>query len=337
MLKHLFAVLLAALFLLPAFAEEERELPDPVLMGQSDSLAIFVVRARAEDSGFRQMLSTALRGSQGASSGSLAGLMNTFLSLRSQEELVVSALPLQWVRVDRLGPDGKLLSNVAITLKGWRGFQALVYNALTAGPDGKPFEIRKYDGEDIILRTGWQNPLTRMVMARVRGTFLNCSTPDEARYLIDRLGGKDQHPLTGPLWDTYAAMPHDQDVYGAIVNRDGSLLKVMDWINARDTNLVRKAVGPERLNRVADLIHTAWFQADVVSDDRIDIEVRFMTAGKAQAEEVGAVVEDAREVLETGGRMGDFYLTTLPDGLKVGFSMIGFREFVKIYLGTVRI
>ena len=75
----------------------------------------------------------------------------------------------------------------------------------------------------------------------------------------------------------------------------------------------------------------------LVSDDRIDIQVRFQTAGKAEAEEVAAVVEDAREVLEAGGRMGEFYLTTQPDGLKVGFSMIGFQAMVSRYLSTVHI
>lgn len=327
-------LLLLLMLVLPARGQE---LPDPVLFGQSDSIAIFVARARAEDAGFREMLATALQGAQGSSSGSLASMLGSFLSLSSQEGMIVSALPLQWVRVDRMGPDGKLVSNVAITLKGWRGFQSLLYRTLTDGPDGKPYETRSYGGEEIVLRPGWEKPSTRMVMARVQGTFLNCATVDEARYLIDRLGARDQHELSGALWQAYAAMPHDQDAYGAMVNRDGALLKVMLWINYPDTNRVRQAVGPERMDQVMSLIRTAVWQADVVSDDRIDIQVRFATEGKPQAEEVAALVEEVREVLEQEGRMGEFYLSTQPDGLKVGFSMIGFHDLVSRYLGTVRI
>lgn len=332
-LRCLILVLLLAL----AGQAQVPELPDPILLGQSDSIAIFVARARAEDTGFRKMLATGIAGVQGSDSGSLAAMLSGFLSLRSQEQMIVSALPLQWVRVDRMGADGKLVSNVAITLKGWRGFQSLLYNHLTDGPDGKPFETRSYGGEDIVLRTGWEKPSTRMVLARVQGTFLNCATPDDARYLIDRLGGQDQHELSGTLWQAYAGMPHDQDAYGAIVNRDGALLKVMFWINAAVTAEVRNSVGRERMDRVAALVRTVTWQADVVSDDRIDIQARFTTDGRAQTEEVAALVEDVREVLEAGGRMGEFYLTTQPDGLKAGFSMIGFRDTVSRYLSTVRI
>ncbi len=328
---------LLILVLLLLSCASAQDLPDPIVFGQSDSLAIFVVQARAEDTGFRQMLATGVKGVQGSNSGSLASMLSSFLSVRSQEEMIVSALPLQWVRVDRLGADGKLISNMAITLKGWRGFQVLLYNALITAPEGKSFETRQYGGEDIVLRTGWENPQNRTVFARVKGTFLNCATPDEARYLIDRLTGKDDHELGGGLWQTYAEMPKDQDAFGAMVNKDGSFLKVMDWINRPETNRVRKAVGSERLEQVVALIQNAWWQADVVSDDRMDIQVRFFTANKSDAETVAAVVEDAREVLEQGGRMGEFYLTTQPDGLKVGFSMIGFHDDVSRYLSTVKI
>lgn len=328
---------LSLLCLLMPVRAQEGELPEPRLMGQSDSLSLVVVRARSEDAGFRQMLSTALQGAQKSPSGSLAGLLSSFLSLRSQEEMVLSALPLQWVRVDRVGPDGKLLSNVAVTLKGWRGFQSLLYNALADGPDGKPYETRSYGGEEIVLRSGWQNPANRMVLSRVHGTFLNCPSPDEARYLIDRLSGKDQHALSGPLWLLWQHTPQDQDACGAIVNQQGMLQKTLDWVNPLDTARVREAVGAERLEQAIGLVQSVWWQADVVSDDQIDIVVRFQTAGKEQAEQVGAVVEQAREVLEAGGRMGDFYLTIQPDGLKVGFSMLGFRDRVGRFLGTVRI
>lgn len=335
-MKSFLKLLLVLGLLLPGRAQET--LPDPSTFGRSDSLAIFVVRARSEDNGFRQMLATAINGAQAQKGApSLASFLSSFLSLRSQEEMLLAALPLQWVRVDSVGPDGRLLSNVAITLAGWRGFQTLIYNALTAGPEGKPYDKRLHQGEEIVLRDGWQSPGARLVLARVKGTFLNCSTPDQARYQIDRLLGKDHSPLQGPLWQAYSQLAQDKDAFGVIVNRSGSLLKVLEWVNRADTQRVREKLGSERFERAAELVESASWEADVVSDDRIDIEVRFATAGRPQAEELALLLEEAREVLDQEGRMGDFYLTMTPEGVKIGFAMVGFHDLVSRYLGTVRI
>ncbi|MEW6277546.1 MAG: hypothetical protein AB1758_02905 [Candidatus Eremiobacterota bacterium] len=339
-MKRLFALLLLVWLAVPLAAEEAPsrvDLPDPLRFIGPDTVAIAVARARGEDEGFRQLINRALTGAREAGgAGSLGALLNTFLSVGTQESMLLNALPLQWVRVDTVGPDGQLNSCVAITLAGWRGLQSLVYSSMVTGKDGKPYELRRHRNEDIVLREDWQNPRSRMVFTRVKGTFLNCATPDQARYLVDRLLSKELEPVANPLQVAYGHLDRQRDSYGVVLNRNGSLMRVLEWVNRPDTARVRQAVGSERLDRVASTVESASWTADVVSDDRVDIDVTFVTRSPEEARELAGVVEEAREVLDQGGRMGDFTLTLLPDGrVQVGFAMIGFRERVSRYLRTV--
>ncbi len=311
-------------------------LPDPTLLGQDDSVAILVVRARAEDSGFRQLFNTALEGARTQSGGSsMASALSGILSQKSQEALVNAALPLQWVRVDHPGP--VITSTSAVTVSGWRGLQGLVHESLSSTPDGHKFELRRYRGEEIVLRPGWRSSPGPRVLTRVKGSFINCSTPDLARRAIDRLLDPSPRPPQGPLWVAYARLQGNQDVFGALVNQGGSLEHLLKWAGGGEFQKVRARLGPDRFDAALATVRLASWEADVVSDDRIDLELRLDLTSSSDVPEVSRIWEEIRLVLKARGRLADYSLTPLDSGVKVNVSLVGFQDGVRGALATMKL
>lgn len=326
------SVLFFALWLLLTVlggAEESKTrltMPDPMTFGRPDSVAIFVVRARVGRAGFRHMLSTALDGA--AASG--VPTLGQFLGSQTQREMVLSALPFQWVRVDGPAQQGVTSSSIAITVAGWRGLQGLVYDALLKTPDGQPYPVSRYLGEEIIQRP-------KSVLTRVKGTFLQCADASKVRPLIERMVGRDSRPLSGPLWDCYRALDKDRDGYGALVNRDESLLQVLQWVYPAGLESLREALGRQRVDRAAAIIRTGSWEAEVKSDDRVDLQLRLHTANWTEAKELAVFLGQAYQVLVKEGRIRDFTVTIAPREVRLSFGVVGFREVVSGFLATVRL
>lgn len=331
-------VLICALWLmLMGPAPAQSSLPDPVFLGQGSSVSITVVRARPDDPGFRQLFRTALAGARSERGDhSMASALSGVLSQESQLSMVQAALPLQFVRVEQPGED-RLRTTSAITVTGWRGLQSLVYNTLVTPPDGGKPEVRHHRGEEIVLRPGWRDSRGPRVVARVRGTFLNCSTPDLARQAIDGLLSPPARPPQGPLWDAYSGLNPSRDVYGALLNRNGSLRQMLTWACGDELEPVRRKVGAEQFERVTSSVTTVAWEGEVVSDDRIDLDLSFTTAHPGQVAELSQVWEEIRQVLKGKGRLADYKLVRTPSGARVHLSLIGFREAVGDFLGTLKL
>lgn len=311
-------------------------LPDPTLLGQDDSVAILVVKARPEDLGIRQLLNTALAGARSQTGGSsMASALTGILSQKSQQALLRAALPLQWVRVDQ--PGKVITSTTAVTVTGWRGLQGLVYESLTGTPDGHRFELRQYRGEEIVLRPGWKVSKGPRVLARVKGSFINCTNPELARHAIDRFLDPSPAPPRGPLWDAYKQLRCDKDAWGALLNRDGSVEHLLRWAGGREFDRVRDSIGAERFERAVATVRSAAWEADVVSDDRIDLDLRLDTVSPGDVPEAARVWEEIRQVLKASGRLADYSLTCLDSGVQVHVSLVGFRSGVRGALSKMKL
>ncbi len=332
------AVVCALLWLmLSCPAPAQSSLPDPACLGQGSSVSITVVRARPDDPGFRQLFRTALAGARSQQGEhSMASALSGILSQESQLSMVQAALPLQFVRVEQAGED-RIRATSAITVTGWRGLQSVVYNTLVTPPDGGKPEVRGHRGEEIVLRPGWRDSRGPRVVARVRGTFLNCSTPDLARQAIDGLLSPPAKRPQGPLWDAYARLNPSRDVYGALLNRNGSLGQMLTWACGDELEPVRRKVGVEQFERVTSSVTTVAWEGEVVSDDRIDLDLSFTTAHPGQVAELSQVWEEICQVLKGKGRLGDYKLVRTPSGAQVHLSLIGFREAVGRFLGTLKL
>ncbi|MBT9586192.1 hypothetical protein IV102_22820 [bacterium] len=310
-----------------------RPIPDPTSLASSNSLSLFVVSARPEKAGLRQLFKTALNGtdSQGGPA-SMGSLMSDVISRQNQQNLIMAALPLQWVRVDQPDSQGRLRTLTVLSVSGWQGMQALFYQGMLAG---KVLETRRHRGEVIVLRPGWQNPEDLMVMARSQGSFVNCATPELARQTIDRLLDRPSPPGHGPLWDAYAGLCKTRDIYGAAVNRNGSLLRLISWAGRSITARIRREVGAQNFDRIVATVRVATLEAEVISDDQIDLELRFSTATPSQIDDLKMVWLTAQHELKSLDRLSQFRATPLPSGLLVNLSITGFRGDVSRFLGTL--
>jgi len=324
------------LALLLAAGVGAQSLPEPLWLGRSDHLSIMVARLRAEKPGLRQLILTAMAGDGQSSSGpSMATVLDGVLSQRSRQSIVLAALPLQWVRLDRADTRGRLLPVTALTLTGWKGLQSLAYNSMVLGDPS--VKIHHHRGEAIYLRPGWQNPEEARVMTRARGTFLNCANLDLAREASDRLASPPSKKPSGPLWQTLATVSSEKDLYGAVINRQGVLLKLVLWAGGGVAGRVRDRFGPERFDRTASLVSQVTWEAEVVSDDRLELDLRFQTAGSQGVGELEQLWSEARQELSQEHRLGSLETSPLPGGIRVQLSVVGFRRYVAGFLESLRL
>lgn len=116
---RIFLLLLITLALASPLLSEEnpsrRPIPDPTWLAPSNSLSLFVVSARPEKSGLRQLFKTALSGTS---------LMSAVISRQNQQNLIMASLPLQWVRIDQPDAQGRLRTLTVLSVSGWQGMQA---------------------------------------------------------------------------------------------------------------------------------------------------------------------------------------------------------------------
>ena len=320
----------------PLLSEENpsrRTIPDPTWLAPSNSLSLFVVSARPEKAGLRQLFKTALSGTDSQDGqASLGSLMSDVISRQNQQNLIMAALPLQWVRIDQPDAQGRLRTLTILSVSGWQGIQALFYQGMLAG---KVLETRRHRGEVIVLRPGWQNPEATMVMARSQGSFTNCATPDLAGQTIDRLLDRPSPSGRGPLWEAYAGLSKTKDIYGAAVNRNGSLLRLISWAGRGISARIRRDVGAPNFDRIVATVSLATLEAEVISDDQIDLELRFTTITPAQIDDLNLVWQAAQRELKSLDRLSQFRTTPLPSGLLVNLSITGFRGDVGRFLGTL--
>lgn len=332
------AALLAALAL-PAGAQEAPRtgFPAPESLLERDSIAVAVLRARADDAGFQALLANAWRTLKSRSAFTLPPALLFTLSAMGNgqdEDGLLSFLPAQIVRVDRLGPQGPE-PTFAFTVSGWQGLQGLFFSALAA-PGGKALPTREHRGQTIVLREGWEDPRKARVLSRVKGTFVSCPTPDRARGVIDLLSKPRSAPPQTSLLYAFQRLDASKDTYGALVNEKGSLMKFVEWTNEVDVERVRQEVGAAELDAAA--AHARWmtWEGDVVSDDQVDLRVKFEADTADGAQQIADVLMKARTVLAKYNRAGHFQVGATGKQVDLYFSMIGFRQAVQAYVQNLR-
>lgn len=334
----LFLLLLGALGL-PARASVEPPrrvpFPNPEVFLERESVCLAVVHARPQDEGFQALVSHVWTVLQGRSLFALPPLYAVLLQTMgggAEGEGLLSFLPVQLIRVDRLGADGRPQPTFAVSVSGWPGLQGVFYSSLTTGADGTPWPTRLYRGETLVLRPGWEDPTRSQVVARVNGTFLNCPTPDRARAVVDALADPRPSPPQTSLLYACQRLDRSQDTWGVLVNREGSLLPFLEWLNELDMERVRSEVGAAELEAAAARVRWMSWEGDVASEDQVDLRVRFQTDTPDGAEQVARVVQKARGTLAKYNRAGHFQVGATGTEVDVLFSMVGFRTAVQSFV-----
>jgi hypothetical protein len=305
--------------------------PEPNILLDSKAVSIGVVQARPDDVGFKELFKTAWDAikNRTGSSGSFLDLISAFLSRSTQENILLGFLPFQGVRIDHFDEQDENQSSFMVTFGGFHGLQGLFYNTLLSGPDGKAYPTEKVSGETVVVRQKPGQPREKATtVARVDGTFYSFADLATAKRVLAN-NPADNPDLTRILKTVDAT----KDTYGAVNNRKDALLRFLDWINRRDFRAVQQAVGEEKLRKTFDSVVFLTWQGDLISDDRMDMQVRFRTTGPEQAEILEDVLTTSREALAARGRMGDWQMTTVDADVLIDIQFTGYRKMLTDYLG----
>ncbi len=305
-------------------------LPDPTQLLDAQAVSLGVVHARAEDAGFRSLLKTAWEAmrSRKNKGSSFLDLISGFLSSTTQENILLGFLPFQAVRIDHIDARGKDKASFMVTVGGWSGVQALFWNTLLQGPDGKPYPTEKVAGETVVIRVREGQPREEApVIARVDGTFYSFANLETARRVLDRQLGEN-----ADLGVAFGELDRQQDTYGVLLNRQQSLLRFFNWVNKRDFLTVQEAVGAERLQQVLSHVEYLTWQGDLLSDDRMDMQIKFHADAGENAEQIEEVISLARSALAARGRTGELEMTTVDEDVLLNVQFTGYRKMLVDYI-----
>ena len=313
-----------------AGADRGPRMPEPTRLLDAQAVSLGVVHARAEDAGFRSLLKTAWEAMRQRKNkgSSFLDLVSGFLSSTTQENILLGFLPFQAARIDHIDAKGSDKASFMVTVGGWAGVQALFWNTLLQGPDGKPYPTEKVAGETVILRAKPGQPREEAsVIARVDGTFYSFANLETARKVLDRQLGEN-----AGLAEVFAELDHQQDTYGVILNRQQSLLRFFNWVNKRDFITVEEAVGSERLRQVLGHVEHVTWQGDLLSDDRMDMQIRFHADAGENAEQIEEVLSLARTALAAKGRTESLEMTTVDQEVLLTVQFTGYRKMLVDYI-----
>ncbi|CAN0483561.1 unnamed protein product, partial [Phaeothamnion confervicola] len=206
--------------------------------------------------GFQSLLRTAWKALQENPNNGAAwlGMLMAVLSQSKQEDVLLSLLPFEGTRIDRLDEKGEDHSSTIVTLAGLTGFQGLFWNSLLNGPDGKPLPTREVAGETLILHPkAGQDSLMGMVTARVRGSFMAFSDLLTAQKTLNA------HKPSGEVYDIATTLDLSQDTVGVLLNRKNSLMRFMTWLDGYDMHVIGDAVGQKRFKDDMDSVdYVTW-------------------------------------------------------------------------------
>ena len=322
---------------LPALAAEpstKAELPAPETFIMEDTIALAVVQARPQDPGFKALLDTAWEGFGGVTGENA----NTFFKIvlkaiqGENSNALISFLPAQIIRADALGPDGLPYPTLAVTVAGWTGLQNVLYTGMGADSSGKRYPTHDTEAATLILRELWKDPSKSHILTRMRGTFLSFPTVERAEQLVERFDKGQTELPSNEFVDLLSQLDRGADTYGAVINRNGSLMKFLRWFNRGDTNRITNSVGRERMDAVMEGVQSMSFTGDLVNENEMHFLVTFRTDSPETREELTEILKEARDVLEQYGRAGELQLSGLRNDVLVDFTMLGYRGMMKNYI-----
>lgn len=313
----------------------ELELPKPAVFLNADSISFAVLHARKDDEGFRALLDTAWKGLKENKSSATSGYLGILLRMiqGNQTNALISFLPLQMVRVDSMDPEtNQPHPTLAVTVSGWGGLQTPLFAMLARGKDGKPYPTKDLDDATLVLREGWQDPTKSHVLTRVKGTFVSFPTVAKAETAVKAMYAKDPARPKGELSDLLSSLDSERDTYGVLLNRRGSLVKFLTWLNKTDVSRAAGAVGQERMDKVMAKVSSMTWEGDLVSDDEMSFFIVFRTQSPQAREDLALLMDDVRGVLDQYGRAGKMETTGVGSELHMDFTMTGYREMLNSYL-----
>jgi hypothetical protein len=335
-----FMVLVTVLLAGPARAAEpptKLDLPQPWVFLNPDSISFAVIHARPEDAGFRSLLDTAWQGLKSNNSPATTGFMGILLRViqGNNSNGLISFLPLQMVRVDSLDPvNDQPHPTLAVTVAGWGGLQTPLFTMMSRGKDGNPYPTKDLEDATLVLREGWEDPTRSHVLTRVKGTFVSFPTVAKAETAVKALAAEKPTPPKGEISTLLTGLDAERDTYGVLLNRKGSLLKFLTWLNKSDMARAAAVVGEERLNSVVAQVLSMTWEGDLISDDEMSFFIRFRTQSPEARKELAVLMTDVREVLNEYGRAGEMTTTGVGSELQVDFTMVGYRAMINNYISS---
>jgi hypothetical protein len=309
---------------------EGPKLPEPSVLLDSKAVSLGVVHARPDDTGFKELFKTAWGAVQKrpGGTGNVIDMIGGFLSRTAQENMLLGFLPFRMVRIDHFDEKGRDRASFMVTLSGWPGLQGLFFATLLNGPDGKPYPTERVGNEVVVIRVRpGQAREDAGVVARVGGTFYSFADLEIARRILENKQG-----VNPELSANLAALNQEMDTYGVLLNRQNSLLRFLEWVNRRDFEVAKASVGGEKMVNLFDHVELVTWQGDLISDDRMDMQVRFRTDSPEQAEAMEEVLSTVRQALAEKGRTGDLQMTTVENDVLVDIQFTGYRKMLTDYL-----
>ncbi len=304
-------------------------MPPISIMLDARTVSLGVVHARPEDEGFKSLFTTAWDSikTRSGGSGSALDMVSTFLG-RSTTNILMQFLPFQMVRVDHFDDEGHDKPSFMVTMSGFQGLQGIFYNTLLNGPDGKPFETEKIAKETVIIRAKpGQKREEALVLARINGTFYGFADLSTAHRVLEK-----KNAANPDLSKNLSLVNQDQDTYGVLLNKQNSVLRFFEWANRRDFEAIKASIGEEKLNKIFEHVTMVTWTGDLISDDRMDMQVRWRSDSPEACEALEDALSTARKTLAERGRTGEIRLTTVDTEVLLDIQFTGYRKMLQDYV-----
>lgn len=310
-------------------------IPNPAIFLTPDAVSLTVVRATPEDEGFKSLFDTAWKALSGGKRVGSNFLYKAVLAkIQGENSNAFSGLlPAQFVRVDSLSQEAQEpYPTTVTTISGWPGLQAFWYMMQDKDSSGKAFPKMELDDATLILRDGYEDPAKGRVLTRLDGTIVSFPTTDEAKFAVKRYAKKDASAPSKEFGELLSAIDTNHDTYGVLLNKRGSALKLLRWLNKVDVARAEQAVGADHLRDVLETVKAMTWEGDLVSDDEVKFRLKFRTTTPQARKELAQMLKDVRTVLDSYGRAGKMETTGLDNELFVDFEMKGYRDMLTGYI-----
>lgn len=294
-----------------------------------------VIKALPEDQGFKSLFDTAWKSLSGAKGGGANWIYKAILAkLQGENSNAFSALlPAQFVRVDAMSEkSAEPYPTTITTVSGWPGLQQIWYMSQGKNSNGDPFPVVELGEATLILRDGHDDPTKGRVLTSLDGTIASFPTADRAKVAVERYSKGETASPNAEVSELLSALDTNSDTYGVLLNRRGSAIRLLRWLNKVDVARAEQAVGAERMGQIMDQVRSMTWEGDLVSDDEMKFVLRFQTTSPEARQELAQMLKDIRDVLDGYGRAGKMESSGLDNELYVNFQMVGYREMLQSYI-----
>lgn len=311
------------------------KLPEPKLFLNPDTVSLFVVRANPNDDAFRALFNTAWESLSGPRGAGRNWIYRAILSKIQGEDsnALTSLLPAQYVRIDSMGEgESEPWPTTATTVSGWPGLQALWYRAQGRGDNGEDFPTEELGDATLVLRDGHQDPTLGRVLTKLDGTIASFPSSRLARYAVKRWAENETRSPDPEMESLLASIDTNHHTYGVLFNQRGSVVNFLRWLHKGDVGKAEAAVGTERFERVTREVLSMTWEGDLLSDNELQLAIRFRTTTPKAREELTTMLKDIRAVLDEYGRAGKMEATGLDNELYVDFRLVGHKGMLTRYI-----